>query len=349
MKPTLLAALTCLTLAAAARAGAQATPSPGCAPSNGLGFICDLQKPEDLVQVPGTRWVIASGMETGAGLHLIDTRAKRAQRFYGADTPARPDRQRFPNCPGPLDARQAVLHGLSLRPAAGGRQTLYVTNHGGRESVEVFDVDVRGGAPSATWVGCVLMPDNLAANSVAAFGDGTLVATVLYLPGKTAQDIFAGRDTGTVVMWTPGTSAFRRLPGTDLPGNNGIETAADDTRFFVVAMGLRRVVAFSRGDAPKPLGFAQLTGVNPDNVRMVGGRLIAAGMALADPSCPAGTPCPRGYVAQAIDPNTLAVTDVARGPAAPPYTGTATAITVDGEIWLSSYNGDRVAYGPLPR
>jgi hypothetical protein len=72
-------------------------------------------------------------------------------------------------------------------------------------------------------------------------------------------------------------------------------------------------------------------------------------MALADPACTAGTPCPRGYVAAAIDPKTLAVTELAHGPAAPPYTGTATAIPVDGEIWLSSYNGDRVAYGPLPR
>ena len=32
-----------------------------------------------------------------------------------------------------------------------------------------------------------------------------------------------------------------------------------------------------------------------------------------------------------------------------PYSGTATAIPIDGEIWLSSYNGDRVAYGPIPR
>jgi hypothetical protein len=342
MKPALLA-FACLALAATSSTGAQ---SAACSPSNGLNFICGLQKPEDLVLVPGTRWLIASGMDAGAGLHLIDTRAKRAQPLYGSDTPARHDRTRFANCPAPLDPREAVLHGLSLRPAQAGHYTLYATNHGGRESVEAFDVDGRGTTPTATWVGCVLMPDKLAANSVAAFPDGALVSTVVSLPGKTSPD---GRNTGAVFMWTPGEMAFHRLDGTELPVNNGIETSADGRQFFVASMGLRQIVVFSRADPSKPIGFAQLTGFTPDNVRMVGDRLVAAGMAPADPSCVAGTPCPRGFAAQSIDPKTLVVTDLARFPATPPYSGLATAITVDGEIWLSSFNGDRVAYGPIPR
>ena len=124
MKHALLA-FACLTLAATPSTQAQ---SPACIPSNGLNFICGLQKPEDLVLIPGTRWLIASGMDPGAGLHLIDTRAKRAQPLYASDTPARPDRNRFASCPGPLDPHQAVLHGLSLRPAQAGRYTLYATN-----------------------------------------------------------------------------------------------------------------------------------------------------------------------------------------------------------------------------
>src|SRR4051812_27955534 len=107
MKQAFLA-LTCLALATTSSIYAQ---SPACTPSNGLSFICGLQKPEDLVPVPGTRWLIASGMDPGAGLHLIDTRAKRAQPLYGSDTPARADRKRFANCPDALDPRQAILHG----------------------------------------------------------------------------------------------------------------------------------------------------------------------------------------------------------------------------------------------
>ena len=116
MKQALLA-FACLTLAATPSINAQ---SPACAPSNGLNFICGLQKPEDLVLIPGTRWLIASGMDPGAGLHLIDTRAKRAQPLYASDTPARPDRNRFASCPDPLDPRQAVLHGEKVDVGAAG-------------------------------------------------------------------------------------------------------------------------------------------------------------------------------------------------------------------------------------
>src|SRR5687767_10059463 len=111
-----------------------------CAPSAGLTFICGLQNPEDVVLVPGTRWLLTSGMAPGAGLTVVDTQAKAVRKLYAPGTAnARADRTRFANCPGPLDAKQAVLHGLALR-AAGGGYTVYATNHGGRESVEVFEL-----------------------------------------------------------------------------------------------------------------------------------------------------------------------------------------------------------------
>ena len=249
----------------------------------------------------------------------------------------------------------ATLHGLSLRPGANGHFTLYATNHGGRESVEVFDVDPTGARPTATWVGCVLMPGMLAANSVAAFRDGTLLATVLTLPGRSFEDLFAGMSPGAVFKWTPGASGFTRLVGTDLPGNNGIETSADEREFFVVSSGLKRVVAYSRMDPSRPLRYAQLREFAPDNVRMVGGRLITAGMIDEEPACggapkkPDDIQCPRGWIADAIDPATMAVTEIARGPRAAPYAGTATAIPVGNELWLSSFNADRLAYRTLTR
>jgi len=54
---------------------AQAAQTAGCAPSGGLTFICGVQNPEDLVLVRGTRWLLASGMAPGSGLHVVDTRA----------------------------------------------------------------------------------------------------------------------------------------------------------------------------------------------------------------------------------------------------------------------------------
>ena len=158
----------------------------------------------------------------------------------------RADKTRYASCPGPLDPKQAVLHGLSLRPLSNGRYTVYATNHGGRESVEVFELDASGASPAATWIGCVVTPDKMALNSVAAFTDGSLVATVLILPGKTFEDAFAQRNTGAVLAWKPGDKTFQMLPGTELSANNGIETSPDDREFYVVSTTTKRIVAYSR-------------------------------------------------------------------------------------------------------
>jgi hypothetical protein len=158
-------ALACLTVGAAV--SLRADQAASCAPSGGLNFICGVQNPEDLVLVPNTRWMLASGMGPGSGLHLIDTRAKKATTVYGVGTAnARADKTKFANCPGPLDPKAAVLHGLSLRANSNARHTVYATNHGGRESVEVFEFDAALPAPTATWIGCVVLPNGLAANSV---------------------------------------------------------------------------------------------------------------------------------------------------------------------------------------
>jgi hypothetical protein len=354
MKHTLFAAT--LTVVALAVPSFIAAQSAGCAPAGGLSFVCGVQNPEDLVLVPNTTWLVASGMAPGSGLHLVDTKAKTVKNLYAAGAPAvRADRAKYAGCPGPLDPKLAVLHGLSLRPAAAGRFTVYATNHGGRESIEVFELDTRGASPAATWIGCVLMPDKMAANSVAAFTDGALVATVLIRPGKTFEDAFAGKITGAVFLWTPGSAAFRELPGTALSANNGIETSPDDREFFVVSTTTKRVVAFARDNPDKPLRTAQLKDFGPDNVRWTSdNRLITAGMIDNEPACggapktEAGIRCPRGYVVATIDPKSMAVTEIARGPATPAYTGTAIAMQVAGELWLGSFNADRLAYRVIP-
>ncbi|UGT65181.1 SMP-30/gluconolactonase/LRE family protein [Nocardia asteroides] len=325
-------------------------PTDSCAPSGGLTFICDVANPEDVVLVPNSEWALASGMKPGSGLHLIDTRGKTVSNLYMADAPkAEADQTKYAGCPGPLDPAEADLHGLSLRQTDSGRYTVYAINHGGRESVEVFDLDARGPAPSATWTGCVLMPNGLQGNGVAAFNDGTILATVPQMPGTTFDDVLAGETTGAVYMWTPGSAGFQALPGTELAGNNGIETSPDDSKFYVVSVGERRIVEFARDNPGTPLRSVQLAGFVPDNLHWTAdNRLITAGMLDAEPSC-AGTllECSRGYKVDTIDPTTMAVTELASGPATPDFPGTASAVQVGGELWLGSFYADRLAYRSL--
>ena len=46
----------------------------GCEPAGGYGFVCGIPNAEDLVRVPGTKWIIASS-QAPAGLFLIDSQA----------------------------------------------------------------------------------------------------------------------------------------------------------------------------------------------------------------------------------------------------------------------------------
>ena len=68
-------------IAAAAIVAAQGTPA-GCAPANGLRFVCGGSGPEDLVAVPGSPWLIASAFGPDGGLFLIDTKAASSRRIF---------------------------------------------------------------------------------------------------------------------------------------------------------------------------------------------------------------------------------------------------------------------------
>jgi hypothetical protein len=348
-------------------ARAQSAETVDCAPADGLNFVCGAPHAEDIVQIPGTSLLITSAFVEGGGINLVDARTKKVANLWpGPGVTIRHDKAKYGACAAP-DPKTAVMHGLSIRPAAGGHYTLYAVLHGGggpgepaqvpfaRESVEVFDVAMDGGMPKLTWVGCLMMPGNFPANSVAAFKDGTLLVTVMLNPGTTFADGRAGRNTGGVYQWVPGSGeGLKLLPGTELPVNNGIDTSPNEEEFFVVALAPRKIVAFSRKDPSKPLREAQLVGFTPDNVRMTfDGKLITAGSSDPDASCtvPVGSPerakCLRGYIAAIVDPKTMAVTELARGKATAAYTGATFAWQVGNDLWIGTHNNDKLAYQRL--
>ena len=97
---------------------------PACTPSGGLSFICGVQNAEDLVLVPNTRWMVASGMAPGSGLHIVDTQAKTVRNLYAAGTAnARADKTKYASCPGPLDAETG--RAAWPEPASGAERPLH--------------------------------------------------------------------------------------------------------------------------------------------------------------------------------------------------------------------------------
>lgn len=338
---------------------APASAPDACAPSADLRFICGAERPEDVARVPQTRWLVFSGFSDGAGLKLVDTRAFKMRRWYSGEAgQLQPDREAFPLCPSPPLADSFNAQGISLRTVGPQLHRLYVVNHGGRESIEVFLVDARSDEPTLRWLGCVLMPEGIAANSVATYSDGTILASVLTHPGTSITDFVQGGVTGGVYEWRPGTAAFRLLKGTELPGNNGIETAPDDKEFYVIAFGWRSVVAFSRGNTSTPLRIAAAPGFMPDNIHWDQGRLLLAGMQYDEPACGGrrkiirgqadGMRCHRGYTVAQLDPASMEYKIIAYAGPNPEFNGVSAAVVVGTDLWLASYQADRVAARTLP-
>lgn len=352
--------LTCVVFGiAGAAAPLVAAPAAQCTPGDGLEFVCGAERPEDVARIPQTRWLVFSGFSDGAGLKLVDTTTRRMKTWYsGAPGQLRHEPTQFAGCATPPDVKRFNAQGMSLKTLRAGFHRLYVVNHGGRESIEVFTVDSSADEPMLSWIGCVPMPPGIAANSVAAYSDGTLLATVLTHPGKTITDFVRGGITGGVYQWRPGDAGFRLLPGTQLPGNNGIETSRDDREFYVVAFGWRSVVIYPREATATPVRRALAPGFMPDNIHWDGERLLLAGMQADEPACE-GTRkivdgkaddmrCHRGYTVAELDPQTLQFSIVAYAEPDPTFNGVSAAAIVGEELWLASYQADRVAVRPLP-
>jgi sugar lactone lactonase YvrE len=203
------------------------------------------------------------------------------------------------------------------------------------------------------------MPEGLAANSVASFADGSLVATVLFMPGTTFADAVVDRKpTGAVYEWSPGKAGFELVRGTELPANNGIEVSADGREIYVASSGLQTIVAFSHSNPARQLRTTQPLPFTPDNVHLApDGRLVTAGMANDVPECggPPGpqhdierlSQCPRPSIAMAIDPATMRTTVIATTTATPAFSNATMALPVGNQAWFGSFSGDRIARAPL--
>lgn len=324
-----------------------------CQAEAGLAYVCGLQRPEDVLVIPGTRWLIVSGYAPGAGLHFIDTRARTALPAYRRLAPeVDPDPARRLSCGEPVDPALFNARGLSMRALPSGGFQLLVVNHGGRESIEAFDLRLEQDVPQLRWRGCLSMPPGQVANSVAAFPDGTVLVTVLTRPGTAIADFVQGQNTGAVWQWQPGAESFQQLAGTELPGNNGIEVDPDGRHFYVVAFGWHAVAVFDRTRIG-PIEVITAPDFMPDNIHWTSGRLLLAGMRYDEPAC-GGTRrivdgvadpmlCHRGWVVGELDLGQRRIATVAYGPPARGFNGHSAAALLDGELWLGSFQSDRIA------
>ena len=333
-------------LASSPMLSAQAPPAPPmteCATAGprGIKLICNQQAPEDLVVVPGAQWVVASAYSGTGGISLIRVRDRTSIGAYPAAAARRRlDEKKYSECPGPPDSgpeARFTTHGLWLQPGTSTMHTLFVVGHGSRESIEVFEIDTRPATPVVTWIGCVIAPEPIGLNSVRGLPDGGFIATNFLarnISPEARERMLGGEKNGELWEWHNG-SGWKRVPGSEAAGANGIEISNDGKWYYVAAWGSQSFFRLSRSGA---LARDEIRlGFRVDNIRWAkDGTLLAAGQG-------------DGYsTIVKIDPEALTVREIARRTDDPSFRAGTVAVEVGDDLWVGSYLGDRVAVFPAP-
>ncbi len=346
-----------------------ATPSPqnavapvaageteGCVNEANISYLCGPQNAEDALRLGNSQWLLVSGMNgqlannpaINGKMYLVNHEERSWEVLFPGNNPVlEQDMEMFASCPGPLDVTNFSAHGLALQSQESGpeRYRLYMTSHGAREAIEVFDVDAFV-KPTIKWIGCVPMPATSWTNSIAILGDGGFFATQFMDPtGSGMAGVTAGDVTGHVFEWHPG-GEVTVLAGTELSGPNGIVITDDERYLFVAAFGTHEIVRFDLSSNP-PAREAVSISVAPDNIRWnSAGNLYTAGGNVTD-AC-TGPVCGTGWSVIEIVPFTMTATRVTGVDETAAMRGVSSALLVDDEIWVGTYGGERIGIMPKP-
>jgi len=355
------------------KGGPPAPPLMECGVHGDIDVICGTRSPEDLELTPDGKGMIVSQFVGGpagvgvAGLMLFDPIKKTFTRL----TPSAEPRKDWgePACPGPIgDALRP--HGISLLKRKNGAQQLYVVNHGGRESIEMYELKQAGGKTDLVWRGCVVSAKDF--NDVAAQPDGGFIAThptALQPPppppgqapnqGKTqdkgkapqggGNNVFGGQVTGYVARWTPG-KGEAELPGTRAAYPNGLLVSSDGRYLYFNVFAAKEVHKYDLKEG-KETGVVKLDFM-PDNISWTGKRtMLAAGIKGAGGDCPAGSgvPCIQGFGVAEIDPGKLEAKKIFDSDGKSIIGGVSIALQSGNSIYIGAFQGDRIVKIPAKK
>jgi hypothetical protein len=326
-----------------------------CEPADGLGYVCGPRAAEDVVQLPGTRWLITSGLATDqpGRLWLINERSKRAQPVAlrdARDASAAPSHWRG-NCPQPPRLELLSMDGLGLHTISTGNHLLFAANHGGRHAIEVFEVRTRGYAePEVTWTGCVPLPPGTLANAVAPLRNGGLIMASFHDPDdpQAWTRLARGESTGSVWEWQPA-AGWQLLDAGPLSGANGLALSRDERTLYISAWAAGRLVIMDRGGTRSGTGMRREMelGFLPDNLhREPDGTLLVAGQRarVADIAACNGPACPQPWVVARVDPLRGKVTVLAQGPGNARIGYACGALRVGDTLYITARGDARLAW-----
>ena len=180
-------------------------------------------------------------------------------------------------------------------------------------------------------------------NSIAILSDGGFVSTEFMNWNEGIGVVFAGAVNGNVVEWHPG-GEVTDIAGTELSGANGIAVTDDDRYMFVAAFGTREIIRFDRSQDPIVRESITLD-IVLDNIRWgEPGKLLTAGGNYVSPEECSGEGCATGWSVVEVDAETLEAVRVGGMDQNAAMQGVSSALQVNDEIWVGTYNGDRIGY-----
>jgi hypothetical protein len=334
-------------------AGPPAPPLMACGVHGDIDVLCGAYSPEDLEITPDGKYLIATEFvnlgragAVGQGMALFDIAKKTYSKMAVSNAPDKAWGDAA--CPGPIgDA--LVSHGESLAKRKDGAWALYVVNHGGRQSIEMFELKRASGGWSLVWHGCAVGTHEY--NDVAILPDGGYVGTYpTALSNGGNAGPFAGAVTGYVARWTPG-KGEAELMDTRMRYPNGVVASADGRILYINEFSAKQVFKYDL-TAGKILGSVKVDFL-PDNLTWTKeGKLLAAGVKGARGDCPEGSgrPCIQGFGVAEIDPAKMQARAMFDSATVDPLIGgVSVALKVGNSIYLGAFQGDRLVKIPYKK
>lgn len=315
-----------------------ALANKACEPQGDVAFICGIHSAEDLVRVPGSRYVIASGRESAdAGtLYAIDSETRQHVRLFPGQQPERTKPSSGDSaCSGPINQFQP--HGVSIKQVSGSSFTLYVVGHGQREAIEIFHLTIEDKAPELVWTGCIPAPERVERFNAVTALPGDAIAVTNLPPHDSLR-----RGTGEIWQWQKG-NGWSVIPGGKINGANGIVASPDGESLYVAEYFSESLLQISLGKSPLQVKTFHV-GYSIDNIRWSdNGKLLLTAHARncqANGQCDYGAP---GTQVLTFDPATENLNPLFYYPTQKFFpVGTVTE-AVNGELWMGGIGGtDRI-------
>lgn len=216
----------------------------------------NVRNAEDFAPIANSDWVIASSMAGGdrayGELIAIDAKSGTTDLLYPTASSA-----------ADISASQQVAggdfapHGIALGPK---QQYLYVVNHGGRESIEVFELSVMP-TPKLRWLDFIELPKGAFANSVAVSVNSTVFISNMGVPIDGSPAISAMG--GNIISWQR-ERGWATVDNSEVIAPNGILVSDDASDIYVASWSTAALVKLSpKTHKRRSLSLAFL----PDNLR----------------------------------------------------------------------------------